>query len=210
MNVKPLICLFVVLLFGNMANGQSAEYYAGHERTGVDIMWFRNFLNKTDEKTPFLFFSRNRASIDYHASPAAFGSTNAISYNFKNGMGMVGVASFLNNGFTPKAGIQFYRQKNDWMFFGWFVSDLEKEGNLDVFGMLRYRPKLSDNWRGFAQVEVFPVLTPATGNWNLTQRIRLGINYHRLATGFALDLNQQGKQNWIKTSNAGGFLRYEF
>lgn len=210
MNSKAWIGLFVVLHFGSTANAQSVEYFAGNERTGADLMWFKNFLNKQDTKTSFLFFSRNRVSVDYHDSPGAFGSTNAISYNFNNGIGIVSVASFLNTGFTPKTGIQYFRQKNAWLFFGWIVSDLEKAGNADLFGMLRYQPKINDHWQVFTQLELFPVLTPSSGYWNVTQRVRLGLKHHRLAGGFMLDLNQQGKNQWTNTHNTGGFLRYEF
>lgn len=132
-----------MLLYGGIAGAQSVETYAGHERAGVDLMWYKFFKDKKDAPTPFLFFSRNRASSDYGNSPTAFGSTNAVSYNFKNGLGLVAVGSFLNAGFTPKAGVQFVKIKGDFLFFGWLVADLKKEGNLDLFGMFRYQPAIS-------------------------------------------------------------------
>lgn len=194
-------------------NAQSVEVYAGHKRAGVDLMWFKNFKNIKDERTPFLFFSRNRASRDViHnvSNPTAFGSTNAISYNFKNGIGIVGVASLLNAGFTPKAGVQYYKQKGDFMFFGWFVSDLKKNNNLDLFGLFRYQPKFNEQWRGFLQVELFPVYNPKNQIWNFTERFRLGVRYHTWASGLMLDFNQAGKDNFTSTNNLGIFIRNEF
>ena len=189
---------------------QTTEYYAGDKRTGVDIMWFRFFKNIQNENTPFLFFSRNRASVDYHNSPTAFGSTNAISYNFKNGFGLVAVASFLNNGFTPKSGVQYYKQKGDFMFFGWLVADLKKEGNIDVFGMFRYQPKINDQWQWFGQLELFPVYNPNQEFWNITERVRIGLKHQQVAFGFMADFQQFGRDTFKTTENSGAFIRYDF
>jgi len=207
---KAIFFVLAMLLLRNIANAQSVETYMGHKRVGVDLMWFKNFKNTKEERAPFLFFSRNRASIDYQNSPTAFGSTNAISYNFKNGLGIVAVASFLNSGFTPKAGVQYYKQKGDFLFFGWLVADLKIKGNIDLFGLFRYQPKINKKWRVFSQAEIFPVYSPATQYWNLTQRLRVGAKYHALAAGFMADFNQVRMNNLAKTNNIGGFLRWEF
>ena len=199
-----------MLLSGGIAKAQSVESYAGHKRAGVDLMWFKFFKDGKGEKTPFLFFSRNRASLDYHNTPTAFGSTNAVSYNFKNGIGVVAVGSFLNAGFTPKAGAQFVKAKGDFLFFGWLVADLKKAGNLDLFGLFRWQPELRKEWRVFSQVELFPVFNPENDVWNITQRLRLGAKYHGWAAGFMADFNQAGKSDFAKTENVGGFLRYDF
>lgn len=202
--------VLATFLYWGVAFSQSLEYYAGDERTGVDLMWFKNFKNLKDEKSPFLFFSRNRASVDYHNSPTIFGSTNAVSYNLKNGLGVVGVASFLNSGFIPKVGIQYYKQKGDFMFFGWLVSDAQKNGNLDLFGLFRYQPKITEKWKGFGQAELFPIYNPNSEYWNITQRFRLGVKYHQLAAGAMLDFNQRGTNNLTNTGNIGVFFRNEF
>ncbi|MFN8357369.1 MAG: hypothetical protein U0Y10_23130 [Spirosomataceae bacterium] len=193
-----------------MAICQSLETYAGHKRIGVDLMWFKNFKNAKDERTPFLFFSRNRASTDYQNAPTAFGSTNAVSYNFKNGVGFVTVASFLNSGFTPKLGVQYFKQKGDFMFFGWWVADLRREGSLDLFGLFRYQPTIKNQWKGFFQAELFPVFNPTTSVWNITQRLRLGGKRHSWAGGLMMDLNQTGKDSFTTTNNIGAFVRYDF
>jgi hypothetical protein len=210
MKSKLVITVIAMLLFRGIAMTQSVELYAGHQRAGIDLMWFKNFKNKEDNRTPFLFFSRNRASTDYQNSPTAFGSTNAVSYNLKNGLGVVAVGTFLNAGFTPKAGFQYYKAKGDFMFFGWLVADLKKQGNLDLFGLFRYQPPIHKNWKGFGQLEAFPVYNPSSKLLNLTQRIRLGAKYHTWAGGWMADFNQAGKNEWTKTNNIGLFIRNEF
>lgn len=199
-----------MFLSGGIAKAQSVETYAGHKRVGADLMWFKSFKNKQDNRTPFLFFSRNRVSTDYHNAPTAFGSTNAVSYNFKNGVGLVAVGSFLNAGFTPKAGVQLVKIKGDFLFFGWLVVDLKKAGNVDLFGLFRWQPKMSEKWRLFSQIELFQVFYPKNASWNMTQRLRLGAKQGSWAAGFMADFNQVGAGDFLKTKNLGGFLRYDF
>lgn len=203
------LCM-AALLFGGVAHAQSVEGYAGTKRKGFDLMWFKNFKNSHEERTPFLFFSRNRASIDATNNATAFGSTQAISYNFKNGLGLVAVASFLNAGLTPKAGIQYYQAKGDFMFFGWLVADVKDNGGIDAFGLFRYQPRINKHWKGFGQVELFPVYTPNTEAWNITQRLRIGAKYHAWAVGLMADFNQIRNVSLAKSHNLGAFLRHEF
>ncbi|HRW75555.1 MAG TPA: hypothetical protein P5563_06605 [Saprospiraceae bacterium] len=208
--IQLLILTLVVLLWNGTTRAQSVETYVGHQRAGIDLMWYKFFQNRSGQPGPILFFSRTRASTTYEKAPTAFGTTNAISYNFPNGVGIVGVGSFVNNGFVPKAGVQLVRSKGDFLFFGWLVADLVEKGNLDLFGLLRYQPHLTANWRLFAQLELFPVYQPSSGNWSLTQRIRLGAKWHQWAAGWMTDLNQSGNQEWTTSHLVGGFLRYDF
>ncbi|MEZ4984694.1 MAG: hypothetical protein R2795_06615 [Saprospiraceae bacterium] len=209
MNEK-IVTIILILFFGIMLNAQSIETYFGHERAGVDLLWYKFLKNESGAQLPFLFFSRTRASTDYDHLPTAFGTTNAVSYNFKSGLGIVAVGSFLNNGFIPKAGVQLVNAKGDFLFFGWLVADLKKEGNLDLFGLFRYTPVLKADWRLFSQAELFPVYNPKNEFWSLTQRLRLGAKYHHWAAGFMADFNQSGKDDFVKTNNIGGFLRHDF
>lgn len=208
--MKKILVTIALGLVVSQIYAQAVEVYAGHKRAGVDLLWYKFFEKKSEGRSPLLFFSRNRASTDWDNSPTAFGSTNAVSYNFKSGVGLVAVGSFLNAGFTPKAGVQLVKMKGDFLFFGWFVADLKKEGNLDLFGLLRWQPKVGEHWRAFSQVELFPVFNPKNEFWNLTQRLRLGAKYHAWAAGFMADFNQAGKSDFAKTNNIGGFLRHDF
>jgi hypothetical protein len=208
---SKILCFAIALLFCvGTAFSQSVETYAGHKRAGVDLLWFNYFAKQTGEKTPLLFFSRNRASTDYDNSPTAFGSTNAVSYNFKSGLGLVAVGSFVNAGFVPKSGVQFVKMKGDFLFFGWLVADLKKAGSMDLFGLFRWQPKLNDQWRLFSQLELFPIYKPENEFWNITQRFRLGAKYHAWTLGFMADFNQSGDDDFVKSMNLGGFLRHDF
>lgn len=208
--MKKYYIVLATLLFGSVAFSQSVELYAGDKRFGSDVMWFKNFKNHQQENTPFLFFSRNRASSDYDNKLGSFGSTNAVSYNFKNGLGIVTVGSFLNSGFTPKAGIQFVKTKGDFMFFGWSVIDLKSNPNVDVFGLFRYQTKLSEQWNLFSQAELFPIYNFKNESWNITERLRLGVKKNKTVFGLMMDFNQFGNKNLSTIENSGIFLRQEF
>jgi len=208
--MKKYYIVLATLLFGSVAFSQSVELYAGDKRFGSDVMWFKNFKNHQQENTPFLFFSRNRASSDYDNKLGSFGSTNAVSYNFKNGLGIVTVGSFLNSGFTPKAGIQFVKTKGDFMFFGWSVIDLKSNPNVDVFGLFRYQTKLSEQWNLFSQAELFPIYNFKNESWNITERLRLGVKKNKTVFGLMMDFNQLGITTFKTTENTGAFVRYEF
>jgi hypothetical protein len=200
----------LVCICPKITKAQIFEAYAGHQRIGVDILWFNYFKSAKDEKTPILFFSRNRASVDFHGSPGSFGSTQAVSYNFENGLGVVVVASFLHNGFTPKAGIQFNTQSGPFLFFGWWVVDIKNKSHTDLFGLFRYQPPLWRHWKLFSQLELFPSYRIDNRYWNLTERFRLGLRNHGWAGGWMLDLNQQGINRLSVGQNLGLFIRHEF
>ena len=205
--------LLAFLLLGGRASSQSVETYAGQKRAGVDVLWFKNFASRHKNRSPWLFFSRTRASVDYHHTPTAFGTTNAVSYNFKSGLGIVAVSTLLNTGLIGKAGIQYYHGNKDFLFFGWLVADLKKHGNIHLFGLFRYQPafqKSNPNWKLFTQLELFPVFSPHNKNWNLTQRVRVGVKYQSWAAGWMSDFNQTGRVTFQTTNNLGGFLRYDF
>lgn len=189
---------------------QAVEFYAGHQRAGVDLLWYKFFQQEKGSASPLLFFSRTRANTDYQNSPTAFGTTEAVSWNFKGGWGIVAVGAFNNAGFTPKGGVQLVRQKGNFLFFGWLVADLKKEGNLDLFGLFRYQPVLRNSWHLFSQLELFPVYQPASGAWNLTERLRLGAKYRHWAAGGMADFNQTKTAAWIKSNNIGLFVRHDF
>lgn len=210
---RQLIICMIVTVFSTMEHtvfAQTTEMYSGHKRFGVDIMWFNYFQNTSHQNSPFLFFSRNRASTDYKNRSGLFGSVNAVSYNFDNGLGFVVVGSLLNTGFTTKLGIQFYKQKGDFMFFGWAVADVKRNGNVDIFGMFRHQYRLSDRWKWFIQLELFPVYHPVNDFWFLTQRIRVGPKVHKSSFGLMADFSQSGQRKWNTDHNLGAYIRHTF
>jgi hypothetical protein len=209
-----------ILLVGICSRLQAqipVEIFAGHQRTTVDIMFFKYFKNTEGENTPWLFFNRNRSSIDYRMKEATylpqFGFTEAISYNDKNlkGFAPVIVGQVLSGGVFPKAGIQYAHINKNMTIFTWLVCETFQNPDLDYFLLFRYTPKLSEKMNLFTQLESVNTLpTRSKDNLSFTQRVRLGLQSKSYQIGFGADFNQSGTTSLLKMHNIGGFIRHEF
>jgi hypothetical protein len=213
--------IFLLVLFGccsiHAAGQLPFEIFAGHQKTTLDLMFFKYFKNKQDQNSRFLFFNRNRATLDYRQTTTSnlpqFGFTEAISYNHPKLLGLapVMVVQALNGGVFPKAGIQFFCRRNDLTLFSWVVSELAANPGIDFFILSRFEPKLSEKVRWFVQLEMLNSMpTDEAINYNFIQRIRIGLRRKSFQLGAGVDLNQFGRTGWQGTQNIGGFFRYEF
>lgn len=193
------------------------EVFGGHKKSTFDLMFFRYFKNKEGANSRFLFFNRNRVTIDYRQTSKAyqpvFGFTEALSYNHPKwkGLAPVLVAQVSNKGVFPKAGIQYYFGKNNFTLFSWVVCEILEDPNVDWFLLTRYEPKLTEKLNLFTQLELvnaFP--TASTNNYTFIQRMRLGLKISACQFGAGADFNQTGNTTFEATNNVGGFFRYVF
>ncbi|MDI9339123.1 MAG: hypothetical protein QM534_01025 [Sediminibacterium sp.] len=212
--------LIFIILIGICSTAKAqipVEIFAGNERTTVDIMFFKYFKNKHGENSRWLFFNRNRASVDYRITKTTFlpqfGFTEAISYNHEKlkGFAPVIVGQVLSWGVYPKAGIQYAHINKNMTIFTWLVCGILEKPDLDYFLLFRYTPKLTEKANLFTQVEsvnAFP--TVSTANFSFTQRLRLGIQLKTYQFGAGTDFNQTGNTKFTKIYTIGGFIRHEF
>lgn len=209
---------FFCLWWNNSSVAQiPVEIFAGHQKTTLDIMFFK-FFKRKNENSPWLFFNRNRASIDYRMTLTdhlpQFGFTEAVSYNHSKlkGFAPVVVAQILNRGLYPKAGIQYALVKKNTTFFSWLVAETLAKPSIDFFVLFRYSPHLHKQLHLFLQTEsanTFP--TNQTNPFSFTQRLRLGLKLKGWQSGIGVDFNQIAqRQSFAFTYNLGVFLRYEF
>ena len=215
---KIFFVVKAILLFRSIAFAQiPVEVFAGHKKATVDIMFFKFIKNKEGLNSKFLFFNRNRASIDYAMTKTTnlpqFGFTEALSYNHEKlkGFAPVLVVSILNRGVFPKAGVQFAKVKKEYTIFSWVVVETLSEPNIDFFFLGRYTPKLTEKINLFSQVELVKAFPTVEQNiFSFTQRFRLGLKVKEFQFGAGLDLSQLGRKDFTTNENLGGFLRYEF
>lgn len=207
-----------VLFPGSIAIAQiPVEFFAGHKKATVDIMFFRFVKKNEGHNSKFLFFNRNRASIDYAMTKTInlpqFGFTEAFSYNHEKlkGFAPVIVASILNRGLYPKAGIQFAKTKKNYTLFSWVVAETLKNPNIDFFFLGRCTPRLTDKLNLFLQLESVNAFPAASqNNFLFTQRLRFGLKIKYVQFGAGLDFTENGRNIYTNSSNIGGFLRCEF
>ncbi len=215
---KISLAIIASFLIGSGAMAQiPVEVFAGHKKSTFDLLFFKYFKDKDGNNSKFLFFNRNRASIDYKQTTTSnlpvYGFTEAVSYNHQKlkGFAPVLVVQLNNRGVYPKSGIQYYYRKNDFTFFSWAVCEILKNPNLDLFVLTRYEPKLTQHLNLFTQLELvnaFPTLK--TANYNLFQRVRVGLKIKEWQFGIGADFNEFGRSDFNNTNNIGGFLRYGF
>jgi hypothetical protein len=194
------------------------EIFVGHERTTFDLMFFRYFKNREGETTPFLFFSRERAVIDYRQTETTylpqFGFTEAVSWNHRalKGFAPVVVGQVLNRGVYGKTGVQYVFLRKTFTFFGWTVVELNDRPDIDVFALMRWTPTIGARLQGYLQLESLNVLPTDTATpYAFTQRLRLGVKLREWQFGGASDFTQSGRNETFNTiQNIGAFMRYEF
>lgn len=218
MKLKAMIYFLLLLIFSSRGFSQiPVEWFAGHQRSTIDIMFFKFLKHPNQSNTRFLFFNRNRAGMDYRMTRTTylpqFGFTEAFSYNAPRlkGWAPVAVVQVLGSGVYPKSGIQWVRIQKNITLFSWLVCDLMRKPNLDYFLLMRYQPELSKHLNLFSQLETlntFP--TSLGGQINLTQRVRLGIDWRGYQLGAGADLNESKINNYRIISSIGLFVRHVF
>ncbi|MBU6157612.1 MAG: hypothetical protein KGP35_01150 [Bacteroidetes bacterium] len=207
-----------MLLFRGMAVAQiPVELFAGDKKATLDVLFFKFFKNNSGENSRFLFFNRNRASVDYKMTSTTnlpqFGFTEAVSYNHKKlkGFAPVVVGQIFNAGLFPKAGIQYAYIRKNITVFSWMVTETLHDPRIDLFFLGRFTPKLSEELHLFSQLEL--VNTAPTSNtkiFSFIQRLRLGLKMKAFQFGLAAEFSQNGRNKYITSNNIGGFLRYEY
>lgn len=213
-----IILLSLLIWRQNVVQAQiPVELFSGNKKVSFDLMFFKFFKNKEGKNSKFLFFSRERAVIDYKQTTTSnlpqFGFTEALSFNHAalKGFAPVLVGQVLNRGTFAKTGIQYAHISKTLTVFGWSVVALDEKPDIDVFLMLRYTPKLSEKWHLFSQIELINALpTDKIANYNFTQRLRLGLKKADWQFGLGGDFTAIGRNEFINTQNAGVFLRHEF
>ncbi len=219
--MRKAIFIILIGIFSTSKAQIPVEIFAGHERTTVDIMFFKYFKNNKENphnhRDRWLLFNRNRASVDYRMTKTTylpqFGFTEAISYNHEKlkGFAPVIVGQVLSWGVFPKAGIQYAHISKNMTIFTWLVCETLEKPDLDYFLLVRYNPKITEKINLFTQLEsvnAFP--TVSTENFSFTQRLRLGIQLKTYQFGAGADFNQTGNTAFTKIYNIGGFIRHEF
>jgi hypothetical protein len=208
----------MVLFISNEISAQiPVEIFSGHERTTFDMMYFKYTKKRSGENSRFLFFNRNRASVDYRMTSSEylplFGITGAVSYNAPSlkGMAPVMVSQIFNRSVLVKAGVQYAYQKKRLTVFSWLVAETMSDPAVDFFFLGRYTPRLTEKADLFLQAETINAFATSSAKYNsFVQRIRIGLKLSYWQFGGGIDLSQTGRKEFTAHSNAGVFLRHEF
>lgn len=194
------------------------EIFAGHKKATTDLTFFRYIKKHDDKNSPWLFFNRYRASVDYPTKgedtfKPQFALTFAMSYNPTGWNGLAPVAAFTltNGGLQPKAGMQYYITRPKLVFFIWALCETMEDPNGEVFILTRYTPRIGDKIKLYFQGESGNrIPLHGEGNSSFFQRVRVGLCQGRIQWGAAADFTQNATDGSGNDQNIGAFLRYEF
>jgi hypothetical protein len=207
----------VFLPIPGIAQKLPLELFVGHEKTTVDLTYFRHVKTKEDRNSRWLLFNRDRISVAYEKSGGQyqpkFAMTFAMSYNPHTwkGVAPVAVVTATNHGLHPKLGMQYYTVRKDFVFFIWTIVEAMEDPDMEIFILTRYTPPLGSRLKLYFQGESgnkFPLYDEAA--WSLFQRARVGLVTGRVQWGLAADFEQSGYRTITRGNNIGAFLRYEF
>lgn len=206
--------LFFILLLAFPATAQNSlpvELLAGNNKVVADVLWFRPIKQKnSQEKTNWLFFNRSRAGVDY-SNITSFAVTNAISYNFKNKLGLVWATQFLQTGFVSKLGLQYFTPFKNGSLFTWAVAGKNTYQHFsgDWFILARWQPPVNKKLKWFLQNELL-VSGDEKQNSFFTQRTRIGWSKDITQFGLAADYSSNKTNILQVTETYGIFIRHEF
>jgi hypothetical protein len=217
MLLKKIILILLLFMSAKVSAQIPVEIFAGNERATFDMMYFKYTKKRSGENSRFLFFNRNRASVDYRMTSSeylpSFGITGAISYNAPslNGLAPVIVTQIFNRSVLMKGGVQYAYQKKRLTVFSWLVAETMSDPKIDFFFLGRYTPKLTEKTDLFIQAETINAFATSSGKENsFVQRIRVGLKISYWQFGAGIDLSQTSRKEFTAHSNAGVFLRHEF
>jgi len=202
--MRLLLLMAIPLLFVLKVNAQSFEVMPGMERIFIDAQWLKTF----DEERKWSLFSRSRATVDYDENTNLF--TGAyLNYTTMSGFGGTVVGRISSLGAGGDAGIHFFKAIESFMVYALATVEISSAFAYSWFSIIRYTPKLNENWRLYSSLELFSNFNTA-GHVASVQRLRAGLDCNGYQFGVALNLSGLGKDYRTTDNNPGIFIRKQF
>lgn len=184
------------------------ELFAGDEGLVFQMIVAKKFA----PESRYGFFSVNNFFGDYsRANPQnellsqAF-ATADIAY----GISLLGGVSINNfTGWGPTAGLQYLFVNKNLLAIILPRYELGQEAHVEVFGLLEYRPRLTETWGIYSRVQAMYNQNVSTSAHDRSfVWLRAGVSYKNLQFGLGANLDYFGPE--IKNQySVGGFIRTE-
>jgi hypothetical protein len=175
----------------------------------VEFHWYKNF----DAKGKFELFNYTSFAVDYKdRDKNSYSIYQVLTYYLHKDWGIAGGGTYSDAEFLPQIALS-YQIIKDHFYLNLFpsveYSPREKHHNYDLFGLVFWKPKISEKWRMYHQ---FTFESNLNNDWKHQysyQQLRIGLEYHKFFQ-FGLAVNyDQSNENFESQSNYGLFIRRE-
>lgn len=157
---------------------------------------FQLMVNKKIQSIPKLgFFSVTNVVGEWGSRNSKDYMTQGnLTYKIIKGFDVVGGFHMTNaSGFRPTAGLMYSYKKSDFMFVVYPRIDLMKNGVIEGFALIEYKPRINNNWKLYTRIQA---LYGQTLNLDLHARsylvARLGLSYREFNFGIGTNLDRYG------------------
>lgn len=164
----------------------SVELIAGDKNTTLDV-------RLTEQLAPRLeFFTAHQVTVDYENNLGYYGLVS-LGCNVIDGFNVLAQAEgSLETGVKPRFGAEYFKQIDDLSLYVEVASTIEKNPTTELFGIIGYRPKITDDLRFVINVENITLLSFKNGHDYSTQKFRIGLGAGKFEFGPAVNVEEFG------------------
>jgi hypothetical protein len=205
--MKKLLVL-ILLLPATLAAQLPVQIFGGHKAVEYNFLWFKD----VDARGKFSLFNFTFFTVDYQdRAKNVYEIYQVGTFNFNKTWGLSGGGRFVSNEFAPIMALSYQLTTRD-LYLNLFPSvqyfGSTQTVSYSLFGLLFYRPKISDTWRLFNQLTFEPLFTARQHVFSY-QQVRIGLEYKSLFQfGLGGNFDQVGS-NFAFQYNLGVFIRKE-
>lgn len=171
----------------------------------MDVQW----LKPIDTANKWTLFSRSRATAEYENNNTDLFTGAYLNYTTKTGIGGTLLGRISSGSSGLDLGVHYFRHGKNFMIYALPTIALKSNLPYSWFSIIRYTPKLADNWVLYTSLELFSNFNES-GHVASVQRLRLGVGHKDWQFGLALNLSGIGRNYENKDANPGIFVRKVF
>lgn len=205
--MRPLqaITFAAILYVTPQVHGQviPVEAMLGHQN-----YYYQHSFSRSITDTKLGFFHTSSFYHFHHAKKNEIMSQAYVTYAFHPSVKLA-VGSFYSSvpGFKVSMAIQVVKKMPDVTFVFVPRFDVRKNASAEIMTYIEYRPLIKKFVRLYTRAQAMSNYGPENHNRSY-QNFRIGIDFKKTQFGFALNVDEYGKE--VRTArNLGVFIRYE-
>jgi hypothetical protein len=203
--MKQILFILYLSLIAVTTKAQSFEVMPGNERLFIDAQ----FLSFFDQDYKWSLFSRARATANYDDQGTDLFTAGYLNHTFYKGFGVSLIGRVASRGSGVDAGVHYVFNNKSISIFALPSINIGDEMEYSWFSIVRYTPRISENWKIYSSVELFSSFRKAEHVFSV-QRWRVGLDWKAFQFGLAANLSFLDQVDIITDENWGIFIRKAF